>query len=66
MHHRQDKTLDRRAFLKKGLVAGGLLAGSGLGVVKLAEATGALRRPSAHLRSRGPGQPRAAGARTSS
>jgi arylsulfatase A-like enzyme len=39
VHPRQEKTLDRRAFLKKGLVAGGLLAGSGLGVVKLAEAT---------------------------
>ena len=39
MHPRQDKTLDRRAFLKKGLVAGGLLAGSGLGIGKLAEAT---------------------------
>jgi arylsulfatase A-like enzyme len=31
--------MDRRAFMKKGLVAGGLLAGSGLGLVKLAEAT---------------------------
>jgi arylsulfatase A-like enzyme len=39
VHGGQDKTLDRRAFLKKGLVAGGLLAGSGLGIVKLAEAT---------------------------
>jgi arylsulfatase A-like enzyme len=39
VHRRQDKTLDRRAFLKKALVAGGMLAGSGLGVVKLAEAT---------------------------
>jgi arylsulfatase A-like enzyme len=39
VHRRQDKTFDRRAFLKKGLVAGGLLAGSGLGAVKLAEAT---------------------------
>jgi arylsulfatase A-like enzyme len=39
VHIKQNKTLDRRAFLKKGLVAGGLLAGSGLGIVKLAEAT---------------------------
>jgi arylsulfatase A-like enzyme len=39
VHPEPDKTLDRRAFLKKGLVAGGLLAGSGLGVVKLAEGT---------------------------
>jgi arylsulfatase A-like enzyme len=39
VHPWQDKTLDRRAFLKKALVAGGLLAGSGLAAVKLAEAT---------------------------
>ena len=61
MDHRQDKTLDRRAFLKKGLVAGGLLAGSGLGVVKLAEATegteGILSAPSV-ARTRATGRSR--------
>ncbi len=35
----QDKRVDRRTFLKQGAVAGGLLAGAGLGVVKLADAT---------------------------
>ena len=34
-----DKRVDRRKFLKDGLIAGGLLAGAGLGIVKLADAT---------------------------
>jgi arylsulfatase A-like enzyme len=35
----QDKRVDRRTFLKDGLIAGGLLAGAGLGIAKLADAT---------------------------
>jgi arylsulfatase A-like enzyme len=39
MDPNQDKRIDRRTFLKDGLIAGGLLAGAGLGIVKLAGAT---------------------------
>jgi len=35
----QDKNVDRRTFVKGGLVAGGLLTGAGLGIVRLADAT---------------------------
>jgi arylsulfatase A-like enzyme len=35
----QDKRVDRRTFVKRGLAAGGLLAGSGLGIARLADAT---------------------------
>ena len=61
MDPRQDKTLDRRALLKKGLVAGGLLAGSGLGIGKLAEATEgteAIRNLPAVARTRPPARSR--------
>ncbi|HEX8714344.1 MAG TPA: sulfatase-like hydrolase/transferase [Solirubrobacteraceae bacterium] len=36
----QHKRVDRRTFLKRGAIAGGLLAGAGLGVARLADATG--------------------------
>jgi arylsulfatase A-like enzyme len=36
----QDKRVDRRTFIKRGAAAGGLLAGAGLGIARLAEATG--------------------------
>jgi arylsulfatase A-like enzyme len=36
---RVDKRVDRRTFLKGGLVAGGLVAGAGLGIGRLADAT---------------------------
>jgi arylsulfatase A-like enzyme len=36
---RQDKRLDRRAFLKRGVAAGGLLGAGGLGIARLADAT---------------------------
>jgi arylsulfatase A-like enzyme len=39
MDFEQDRRLDRRTFLKGGLIAGGLLAGAGLGIGKLADAT---------------------------
>jgi len=39
MDFEQDKGVDRRTFLKGGLIAGGLLAGAGLGISKLADAT---------------------------
>ncbi len=34
-----DKSLDRRTFVKRSIAAGGLLAGAGLGIAKLADAT---------------------------
>src|SRR5436305_1183266 len=34
------KTLDRRTFLRRGLVAGGALAGAGLAVRAISDATG--------------------------
>jgi arylsulfatase A-like enzyme len=40
MDPEQDKRVDRRTFLKDGLIAGGLLAGAGLGIARLADATG--------------------------
>lgn len=36
---KRDKSVSRRAFLKRGVAAGGLLAGGGLGVARLADAT---------------------------
>jgi arylsulfatase A-like enzyme len=39
MDREQDKRVDRRTFLKDGLIAGGLLAGAGLGIARLADAT---------------------------
>lgn len=39
MDPEQDKRVDRRTFLKNGLIAGGALAGVGLGVTKLVDAT---------------------------
>jgi arylsulfatase A-like enzyme len=36
----QDKRVDRRTFVKRSAVAGGLLAGAGLGIARLADATG--------------------------
>jgi arylsulfatase A-like enzyme len=39
MGPQQNKRLDRRTFLKRGAVAGGLLAAGGLGVARLADAT---------------------------
>jgi arylsulfatase A-like enzyme len=39
MTSEQDKRVDRRTFVKGGLVAGGLLAGAGLGIIKFADAT---------------------------
>ena len=35
----QDRRVDRRTFVKRGLAAGGLLAGAGLGIARLADAT---------------------------
>ena len=35
----QDKRVDRRTFVKRGLAAGGLAAGAGLGIARLADAT---------------------------
>ncbi len=35
----QDKRVSRRAFLKGGVAAGGLLSGAGLGIARLADAT---------------------------
>jgi arylsulfatase A-like enzyme len=35
----KDKRVDRRTFLKGGIAAGGLLAGAGLGIARLADAT---------------------------
>ena len=35
----RDKRVDRRTFMKRGLAAGGLLAGAGLGIARLADAT---------------------------
>jgi arylsulfatase A-like enzyme len=35
----EHRRVDRRAFLKKGLISGGLLAGAGLGAARLADAT---------------------------
>ncbi|HEY2570922.1 MAG TPA: hypothetical protein VGI27_05590, partial [Solirubrobacteraceae bacterium] len=32
--------MDRRTFVKRGVAAGGLLAGAGLGIARLADATG--------------------------
>ncbi|MEA2209694.1 MAG: hypothetical protein QOF54_2171 [Solirubrobacteraceae bacterium] len=36
----QHRRVDRRTFLKRGAVAGGLLTGAGLGIARLADATG--------------------------
>ena len=35
----QDRQVDRRTFVKRGIAAGGLLAGAGLGISRLADAT---------------------------
>ncbi len=40
MDFEQDKRVDRRTFLKRGVVAGGVLAGAGLGIKALSEADG--------------------------
>jgi arylsulfatase A-like enzyme len=55
MDSEQHMRVDRRTFLKRGAVAGGLLAGAGLGIKALAEADGdqaakpaAKRDPTAH------------------
>ncbi len=40
MDPKQDMRLDRRTFLKRGAIAGGVLAGAGLGIKALAEADG--------------------------
>ena len=47
MGREPDKSLDRRTFVKRGLAAGGLLAGAGLGIAKLADATQDSAEPSA-------------------
>jgi arylsulfatase A-like enzyme len=52
----QDRRVDRRTFLKGGLIAGGLLAGAGVGIAKLASArdesgSGAAARTVAHAAS---------------
>ncbi len=39
MGSEQDRKVDRRTFVKRGVAAGGLLAGAGLGVARLADAT---------------------------
>jgi arylsulfatase A-like enzyme len=39
MDFERDKRIDRRTFLKDGLIGGALLAGAGLGISKLADAT---------------------------
>jgi arylsulfatase A-like enzyme len=39
MNPEEHRRVDRRTFLKDGLVAGGLLAGAGLGIARLADAT---------------------------
>ena len=44
MDPKQDMRVDRRTFLKRGAIAGGVLAGAGLGIKALAEAE--RRRPS--------------------
>jgi arylsulfatase A-like enzyme len=47
MDPEQDKRVDRRTFLKSGLIAGGLLAGTGLAIADLADdAGGSGSRPS--------------------
>jgi arylsulfatase A-like enzyme len=43
----QDKRVDRRTFLKKGAIAGGLLTGAGLGIARLADATDGTETPAA-------------------
>src|SRR4051794_41432254 len=40
MDPKQDMRVDRRTFLKRGAIAGGALAGAGLGIKALAEASG--------------------------
>jgi arylsulfatase A-like enzyme len=35
----QDRKVDRRTFVKRGIATGGLLAGAGLGIARLADAT---------------------------
>jgi arylsulfatase A-like enzyme len=40
MDPKQDMRVDRRTFLKRGAIAGGVLAGAGLGIKALAEADG--------------------------
>jgi arylsulfatase A-like enzyme len=42
-----DRKVDRRTFVKRGVAAGGLLAGAGLGVARLADATGDSRSSAA-------------------
>jgi hypothetical protein len=37
---KQGKAVDRRTFLKSGIIAGGALAGAGLAIRAVAEATG--------------------------
>jgi arylsulfatase A-like enzyme len=61
MDPREHKRVDRRTFIKRGTVAGGLLVGAGLGVARLADATqDALSGPTATPL---PGTPAPAGPR---
>ena len=61
MDSREHMRVDRRTFLKRGAVAGGLLAGAGLGIKAFAEADGdkppLAPRPARTARSKASGSP---------
>jgi arylsulfatase A-like enzyme len=60
--HWQHKRLDRRTVLKRGLIAGGLLTGTGAAIAAAAESTGpSSASESTHARAQARRQPSAAG-----